>query len=800
MSKTYLIFIAVILSATFLISPLFGSYAFATTSILNIRHWAASDHTRIVIDTSDEANIKITKAARIVTIEFSDAQYPEEMSPELVLKKPGIDKILISPLPQSQVKVELMLSDGTEASVFKLKEIQDKPFRVVIDLNFPDVEKKEREDRQKFKTAVKDKIIVIDPGHGGEDSGAIGLRKTMEKDVVLTIAQKLEWLLNHRKGYRAFLTRTGDYYPSFKKRLQIARDYGADLFISIHADAVRSRQPYGSSVYCLSTKGASSVAARLLARQENLADIIGGSDNDAASEGSDPITLDMIQTQTINISKAFGTNILEHLKEFNAIKFPRIQEAPFIVLKLPHIPSILVETGYISNPREELLLRSNRHQNRIALALCNSIQESLRGAEPPDKDAVQIALDEERENAKNKKQIAPPRQETESRPLPRMVLYKVRKTDTLESISKKFNTSPDAILRLNQLQRSDSLADRRLKIYLPAGEERISDRPAVAESPAQESAQTTPKAPTPPSIKPVIHQVKKGESLTVIASKYGVPPATLAAENGIKPGKALLIGKRLKIPLTEQAETPDSPVTLKRKGPDRKADSESPARESAQTTPKAPTPPSIKPVIHQVKKGESLTVIASKYGVSPATLAAENGIKPGKALLIGKRLKIPLTEQAETPDSPVTLKRKGPDRKADSESPVQESAQTTPKAPTPPSIKPVIHQVKKGESLTVIASKYGVSPATLAAENGIKPGKALLIGKRLKIPLTEQAETPDDTALPKKPEKPKIHVVKRGETLEKIARKYDVSLVSLLKENNMKMKDALWVNRKIRIP
>ena len=258
------------------------------------------------------------------------------------------------PLPsalQSGVRVELTLPAQVQTTVFKLKPFQDKPYRIVIDIVLPEVAKQESEARERIKITRKDRIIVIDPGHGGEAVGAVGKKGTFEKDVVLSISRKLQGVLNKRPGYRAFLTRDDDYYVAFSKRLTIAREYGADLFVSIHADAARNRSAEGSSVYCLSTGRASSEAAKILARNENLADIVGGVPNGEGGEGSDPILLDMFQTNTLNQSKTFGSCVLQNLQRENNLKFTSVQEAPFYVLKLPEIPSLLIETAYISNPK-----------------------------------------------------------------------------------------------------------------------------------------------------------------------------------------------------------------------------------------------------------------------------------------------------------------------------------------------------------------------------------------------------------------------------------------------------------------
>lgn len=227
----------------------------AQCEILNIRHWAAPDHTRVVIDVSDEIPYTIEKTEKKLFIDFKDTDVSEDFPDELILKKPGIDKIKVIPLPEGSVRVELSISENVEAKVFNVKKIQDKPDRVVIDLEFPDVERQEKKEREEIKVLRKNKIIVIDPGHGGEDPGATGLLKTQEKKVVLEISRKLRDILNKKEGYRAFLTRNGDYYVPFKKRLKIAREYGADLFVSIHADSFKKRDARGSSVYCLSLEG-----------------------------------------------------------------------------------------------------------------------------------------------------------------------------------------------------------------------------------------------------------------------------------------------------------------------------------------------------------------------------------------------------------------------------------------------------------------------------------------------------------------------------------------------------------------
>ena len=281
------------------------SCALALNQILNIRHWVAPDHTRVVIDTSEDVSFTVEKGERMIAVDLEETALPSHLPRISILKKPGLEGIALSTRPSFRGARGTVLPGPVQTTVFKLKKFQDKPYRIVVDLVLPDAAKQESEARERIKVTRKARVVVIDPGHGGDAPGAVGKRGTFEKNVVLAIAKKLRDILNGKEGYRAFLTRDGDYYVSFKKRLMIAREYGADLFVSIHADAARNREVGGSSVYCLSTGAASSEAAKILARNENLADVVGGVPNGEGSDASDPIILDMFQTHTINQSRNF---------------------------------------------------------------------------------------------------------------------------------------------------------------------------------------------------------------------------------------------------------------------------------------------------------------------------------------------------------------------------------------------------------------------------------------------------------------------------------------------------------------
>ena len=541
--------------------------ASATNRITNIRHWVAPDHTRVVIDTVDDALFSVEKGERKIVVDLEDTSFPDHISQPILINKPGLEGMAITLRAPSGVRVELTLPAQVQTTVFKLKPFQDKPYRIVIDIVLPEIAKQESEARERIKITRKDRIIVIDPGHGGEAVGAVGKKGTFEKDVVLSISRKLQGVLNKRPGYRAFLTRDDDYYVPFSKRLTIAREYGADLFVSIHADAARNRSAEGSSVYCLSTGGASSEAAKILARSENLADIVGGVPNGESGEGTDPILLDMFQTNTLNQSKTFGSCVLQNLQRANNLKFTSVQEAQFYVLKLPEIPSLLIETAYISNPKEEKLLKSAGFQMQMAEAIANSITTFLPSL-PPVAVSVKAGTEEKQKEQNSATQVAAvgeviptkeakvnraadaepaakngssaPVKAGESPSIPNLTVYRVRKGDTLEKIARKHDTSVSVLLSLNHMKLRDSLyVNRLLKIAdMPVEKKENQGLKAPVAERKNVPAEKTGK---------VIYRVKKGDTLAVIAKRHGTTVGALAKLNRLKPSDPLYVDKKLVI-------------------------------------------------------------------------------------------------------------------------------------------------------------------------------------------------------------------------------------------------------------
>ncbi len=232
--------------------------------------------------------------------------------------------------------------------------------------------------RSKVAPARRMMTVAVDAGHGGEDPGAIGRRGTREKDVVLAIARELHDLIGRHPEMRAYMTRDGDYFVPLSTRVQKARRVQADLFVSIHADAFVERDARGASVYVLSERGASSTAARLLAGSENRSDLIGGVDLGRRNREVAQVLLDLSTTDQIRQSSRLGGIVLAELQRVGRLHKPEVERAGFAVLRAPDIPSILVETAFISNPKEEHRLADPRYQRTVARAIFQGLEAYLR--------------------------------------------------------------------------------------------------------------------------------------------------------------------------------------------------------------------------------------------------------------------------------------------------------------------------------------------------------------------------------------------------------------------------------------
>ncbi|MEW6354455.1 MAG: N-acetylmuramoyl-L-alanine amidase [Pseudomonadota bacterium] len=350
--------------------------------IKGVRIWPAPDNTRVVFDLAAPVDYRLARHSGPDRIEIAigNGRFDKTI-PAFNAKQSFLTKLEAKSFAAG-VTITVELKDGVQAKVFALKPNQEYGHRLVLDV-FPEkISAASSKPASSGKSAKPDPappepareiVIAIDAGHGGEDPGARGRHGTLEKDVVLAIARKLEKLVNKEPGMRAVMIRDGDYYVSLRNRINKARAQKADMFISIHADAFFTPDARGSSVYVLSERGATNEAARWLASRENAADLVGGVSLDDKDELLASVLLDLSQTATIEASLDVGANVLEALKQLGHVHKPRVEQAGFVVLKSPDIPSILVETAFISNPREEAKLRDARHQQTLAQAIMNGI-------------------------------------------------------------------------------------------------------------------------------------------------------------------------------------------------------------------------------------------------------------------------------------------------------------------------------------------------------------------------------------------------------------------------------------------
>jgi N-acetylmuramoyl-L-alanine amidase len=355
---------------------IFSQHTLAFAALItDVRFWSAPDNTRVVLDLTEPVRYESfsQKNPPQCNLEIKDAILFTKKR-EVIVNDSFLSKITLAVLGKGEVKVVLHQKKPLQANILTLKPYLDKPHRLVIDLIDLTQEKKEEEERkrQKEMRSKGTRIVVIDPGHGGEDPGAIGPRKTMEKDVVLRVANKLAHFLNHGNEVKAFLTRKGDYFIPLEDRPKIAREYGAELFISLHADGSFNPHVRGSSIYCLSLSGATDEAAKILADKENMSDVLGGAIARPAL-AKDPnlnqILLDLMQNNSMKESCRFAEIFLENMKHVNHLKYDHYRQANFIVLKAPDIPSVLVETAFITNKEDERLLHQDDFQEKFAKTL-----------------------------------------------------------------------------------------------------------------------------------------------------------------------------------------------------------------------------------------------------------------------------------------------------------------------------------------------------------------------------------------------------------------------------------------------
>jgi len=356
-------------------------WAWADNSVDSVRVWPSPDKTRVVFDLSDTPDYSYftlyqQKPYRLV-IDFNNTSLKaglENLGKESLL----VDKIRTSsPKNANSTRIVIELDSKSDANLFTLPANESYKDRLVVDLPGKSIE---RSGPAKSVSELKDRrvTVAIDAGHGGDDPGSIGPRGTYEKHVVIRIARALAKLINDDPGMQAYLIRTGDYYVGLNERPQKAWDAKADFFVSIHADAFRTPQPSGGSVWVLSKRRAESEVGRWLENREQQSELLGGVTDILRKNGHEPYLaetlLDMSMDSSIAGAYSAAKHIIDEMSTVTKMHKKTPQAASFAVLKSPDKPSLLVETGFISNPREEQLLTSNAHQQKLARALYNGIR------------------------------------------------------------------------------------------------------------------------------------------------------------------------------------------------------------------------------------------------------------------------------------------------------------------------------------------------------------------------------------------------------------------------------------------
>jgi N-acetylmuramoyl-L-alanine amidase len=346
-----------------------------------VRLWAGPDNTRIVLDLSGRAqhSLVVLGNPERVVLDVPGARLGSGARAPAAIG--AIKQVRMAQRPSGELRIVFDLSHAVRAKSFLAEPNRQYGYRLVIDLGGASAQDTPVK-VEHARPDARDLIIAIDAGHGGEDPGAIGKNGTREKDVVLAIARALAQRVNSEPGMRATLTRDGDYFVPLRDRMRRARAQQADLFVSIHADAIRDRSVDGSSVYILSPRGATDEASRWLAERENASDLIGGVSLDDKGDVLASVLLDLSQSASLSASQVAAAQVLHQLNLVGEVRKPQVQQARFMVLKSPDIPSMLVETAYISNPQEERRLRGAAQQAKLAAA----IHQGLRAyfyADPP---------------------------------------------------------------------------------------------------------------------------------------------------------------------------------------------------------------------------------------------------------------------------------------------------------------------------------------------------------------------------------------------------------------------------------
>lgn len=394
----------------------------AAVDIQSARLTANETTTRLILTMSDKARFtyEMKAAPTRLVLTFKDTTLDTSVA---ALKNPVVKKI--TALQQGEnVQLTFFLTQVVRANTFFIEATPKRSLRFILDMTGVPL--------------LRDVKVVIDPGHGGKDPGALGHRGAREKDVVLAISRYLADDLNHQKGMSAVLTRTRDSFLTLRQRLAFAHAHQADIFISVHADAFDERSARGASVYALSEGGATSEAAHFLAARENHAEWVGGINFKNKDYLLKSVLLDLTQSATLARSVELGDAVIDQLDDITHLHIDHVEQAPFIVLRSPDIPSILVETGYISNVNQEALLSNATFQKNMAKAIFQGVVRYVN-QHPPKGSIIEFEKH-------------------------RTMTYRVKSGDTLQALARAHDTTVELIQKLNKLDSDDIYAGQTLTL------------------------------------------------------------------------------------------------------------------------------------------------------------------------------------------------------------------------------------------------------------------------------------------------------------------------------------------------
>jgi N-acetylmuramoyl-L-alanine amidase len=400
----------------------------AAATVDGIRLWSGPEGTRAVFELSapiEHRVFSLSDPERVV-IDLPDTDADDS----LVLPEPRgiVTAVRTGARPGGELRVVLELNAPARPKTFLLAPNAPYGHRLVIDL--PDNAAAPVIRRAPTDALGRDVVIAVDAGHGGEDPGASGRAGLREKDAVLAIARRLAAQIDGAPGMRAMLTRNGDYFVPLRKRMELAHQAAADFFVSIHADSYRATDAKGATVYVLSEKGASDEQSLLLAQRENASDLIGGVSLADKDQLLARVLLDLSQSAALSASTAAGQRLIRRMSGVTPMRRVEVQQAPFLVLKSPDIPSVLVETAYISNPREEASLRSSSYQTELAAALRQGIVDYFTANPPRDSYFARASSAGSREP----------------------VRHVIARGETLSGIADRYRVSSASIRRANRLK------------------------------------------------------------------------------------------------------------------------------------------------------------------------------------------------------------------------------------------------------------------------------------------------------------------------------------------------------------